>query len=103
MGATRTVSVHYHHEDGRWWAESADVPEFVAGALTLGETRQLVREGLALTLGEPVRLIEYRMLLEREHTTFLFGPPDWRPRPMHPLVWVCASQPFSVSTTCVHN
>lgn len=44
------IRVTYYHEDGTWWAESADVPGFTAVADALPELRQLVREGLMFHL-----------------------------------------------------
>jgi predicted RNase H-like HicB family nuclease len=41
------ITVTYHFEDGTWWAESDDVPGFFAAGQSVGETRQLVRSGLA--------------------------------------------------------
>ncbi len=54
----RTVTVVYHFEDGSWWAESDEVPGFVAGADTFEEARARVREGLEFDLGEPVGVDE---------------------------------------------
>jgi predicted RNase H-like HicB family nuclease len=54
----RTVTVIYHFEDGAWWAESTELPGFVAGAETFDETRNRVREGLEFDLGEPVEVDE---------------------------------------------
>lgn len=52
------VSVVFHHEDGKWWAEAPDVPDYVAGANTLDELRTLVKEGLEFHLGRPVDIVE---------------------------------------------
>lgn len=52
------VSVVFHHEDGKWWAEAPDVPDYVAGANTLDELRILVKEGLEFHLGRPVEIVE---------------------------------------------
>lgn len=51
----------YHHEDGSWWAESPDVPGFVAAGDTVGEVRALVREGVPFHLelsADDVELVE---------------------------------------------
>lgn len=32
-----TVTVLYHFDDGLWWAESPEVPEFSGGGDTLAE------------------------------------------------------------------
>lgn len=45
-----TVRVEYHCEADQWWADSVDVEGWVAGAETLEETRDLVKEGLAFFL-----------------------------------------------------
>lgn len=52
------VSVVFHHEDGRWWAEAPDVPDYVAGANTLDELRALVKEGLEFRLERRVDIME---------------------------------------------
>jgi len=46
----RTVRVQYHHEPEGWWAESDDVPGFVAAGATVREVRELVREGIPFYL-----------------------------------------------------
>ena len=45
-----TVDVVYHHESGSWWADSGDVPGFVAAGRTLEEVRALVKEGIPFFL-----------------------------------------------------
>ncbi|MGH3802178.1 MAG: type II toxin-antitoxin system HicB family antitoxin [Pseudonocardiaceae bacterium] len=52
------VSVLFHHEDGKWWAEAPDVPDYVAGANTLNELKTLVREGLEFRLERRVEIVE---------------------------------------------
>lgn len=52
------ISVVFHHEDGKWWAEAPDVPDYVAGADTLDELRTLVKEGLEFHLERPVDIVE---------------------------------------------
>lgn len=54
----RTVTVTYHFEDDRWWAETDDLPEFVAGADTFESARGLVQEGLEFNLDEAVEVDE---------------------------------------------
>ncbi|CAL8978671.1 hypothetical protein CELL_02935 [Cellulomonas sp. T2.31MG-18] len=44
------VTVHYHEEDGSWWADSPDVAGFTAVGHTLTEVRQLVQEGIPFYL-----------------------------------------------------
>jgi len=69
----RTVAVVYHLEDGCWWAESDDVPGFVAGADTFDETRARVHEGLEFELGEPVEVdgrFDDAAMGARRQTTF---------------------------------
>lgn len=46
-----TVRVTYHHEEGMWWAESADVAGFSATAESLSDLRGLVKQGLEFHLG----------------------------------------------------
>jgi predicted RNase H-like HicB family nuclease len=52
------VSVVFRHEDGKWWAEAPDVPDYVAGADTIGELRALVKEGLEFRLERRVDIVE---------------------------------------------
>ncbi|MFT9007946.1 MAG: hypothetical protein ABF489_00390 [Bifidobacterium sp.] len=55
----KDVTIVYHHEDGVWWAESAEVPEFSAAADTFGEIRKLALEGIDFTLdGTPTSIRE---------------------------------------------
>lgn len=53
-----TVTVTYHYEDGLWWADSPDVPEFSGGGGTFVEAQAMAREGLAFALDGPVDLDE---------------------------------------------
>lgn len=56
-----TVRVEYHHEPDGWWADSPDVPGYVAAGDSLHEVRQLVREGLPFYLEqEAVEILESR-------------------------------------------
>jgi predicted RNase H-like HicB family nuclease len=45
-----SVQVEYHVEGGAWWADSPDIPGFVALGDTLHEVRGLVREGVPFYL-----------------------------------------------------
>jgi predicted RNase H-like HicB family nuclease len=45
-----SVRVHYHYEDGVWWADSPDVEGFYAGGDTYGETRAHVEQALPWAL-----------------------------------------------------
>lgn len=48
-----SVDVIYHREpDGAWWADSPQVPGFVAGGDSLAEVRELVREGIPFYLND---------------------------------------------------
>ncbi len=54
-----TVRVDYHREGEQWWADSVDVPGWVAGADTLEETRNMVTEGLPFLLeDDDVEILE---------------------------------------------
>jgi predicted RNase H-like HicB family nuclease len=44
------IRVIHHYEDGRWWAESPDVPEWFAAAETYAEAHQLAQEGIPFAL-----------------------------------------------------
>lgn len=61
------VRMVFHFEDGSWWADSEDVPGYYAGAGTLKELRERVREGLEFHLEEPVEISEE--LIEMVSTT----------------------------------
>lgn len=52
------VGVTYHFEDGLWWAESDDAPGYYAGADTLEQLRQDVREGLEFHFEDSVEVSE---------------------------------------------
>ena len=52
------VTVVYHYEDGLWWAESPEVPEFSGGGNTYVEAQAAARDGLAFALEHPVVLDE---------------------------------------------
>ena len=55
----RRVTVTYHHEDGSWWADSADVAGLSAVADSFSDLHTMVAEGLSFYLdGEPHQLIE---------------------------------------------
>jgi predicted RNase H-like HicB family nuclease len=54
----RTLTVVFHYEDGSWWAETDEVPGFVAGASTFQEARTLAREGLEFEFDDEVELDE---------------------------------------------
>ncbi len=73
-----TVTVVYHFEDGLWWAESPEVPEFSGGGDTFAEARTMAREGLAFALGHDVDLDERfdeaaRAALQRGMSVQAFG------------------------------
>ena len=40
------ASLRWHYEDGAWWAESPEFPEWIAGASSLDEARILAHDGL---------------------------------------------------------
>jgi predicted RNase H-like HicB family nuclease len=52
------IAVVFHYEDGKWWAEAPDVPDYVAWADTFDELRALVEEGLEFRLERPVEIVE---------------------------------------------
>lgn len=55
----RQVTVQLHREsDGSWWADTPDLPGYTAADPELDGLRQLLLEGLAEFLGEPVVLKE---------------------------------------------
>jgi hypothetical protein len=58
MNGVRTVRVIYHEEEGSWWAESPDVPDWTGGGATYEEVRKLAEEAATIpwALGDGVRL-----------------------------------------------
>lgn len=45
-GSPDAASLRWHYEDGTWWAESPEYPEWVGGADSLDEARLLAHGGL---------------------------------------------------------
>jgi predicted RNase H-like HicB family nuclease len=78
---TTSVDVTYHVEpDGTWWADSPDVPGFVAGGETLAEVRQLVFEGIPFYLDtQDVDIREAQEGSARLDLTFEMRVADWAP------------------------
>lgn len=58
MGGTRRVRVIYHTEPEGTWAESPDVPGYLATVRDLNTLRRSVAEGIALFLAVPIGDIE---------------------------------------------
>lgn len=52
------VRVVYHFEDGSWWADSEDAPGYYAGAATLEQLRERVREGLEFHFEDSVEVTD---------------------------------------------
>ena len=44
------IRIIHHHEQGRWWSESPDLPEWFAAADTYAEAHRLAEEGVRFTL-----------------------------------------------------
>ena len=44
------IRVIHHYEDGSWWAESPDVPEWTAAADTYEDAHRLAEEGIRFAL-----------------------------------------------------
>lgn len=40
------ATIRWHYEDGTWWAESPEFPEWSGGAESLDEARALAHSGL---------------------------------------------------------
>lgn len=53
------IRVIHHYEDGHWWAESPDVPEWFAAAETYAESHQLAQEGIPFALERSNVTIEH--------------------------------------------
>ncbi len=53
------IRVIHHNEDGRWWAESPDVPEWFATADTYRETHQLAEDGIRFAVDRDDVAIEH--------------------------------------------
>ena len=45
-GTVSKASLRWHYEDGTWWAESPEFPEWSGGAESLDEARLLAHGGL---------------------------------------------------------
>ncbi|MGH3548405.1 MAG: type II toxin-antitoxin system HicB family antitoxin [Pseudonocardiaceae bacterium] len=52
------IAVVFHYDNGSWWAEAPDVPDYVAWADTFDELRLLVQEGLEFRLERRVNIVE---------------------------------------------
>lgn len=48
----KRISVHYHEDDGAWWADSPDIDGWTAAADTLTELRTIVAEGVEFFVGD---------------------------------------------------
>jgi predicted RNase H-like HicB family nuclease len=81
MAMTVLVDVTYHEEpDGAWWADSPQVPGFVAGGDSLSEVRQLVAEGVPFYLDtQDVDIREAREGGARLDVTFDMIVAAWAP------------------------
>jgi predicted RNase H-like HicB family nuclease len=53
------IRVIHHVEDGLWWAESPDVPRWLAAGGTFEETRQLAEEGVRFALERDDLVVEH--------------------------------------------
>lgn len=51
-----TVRIIYHHEGGRWWAESPDVDRWYAAGDTYAEVVKLAEEGIPFALEHEAKL-----------------------------------------------
>ena len=49
------LAVQYHDEDGCWWAESVDMPGWIAAADSREELTALVTEAIPFFAGTPKR------------------------------------------------
>jgi predicted RNase H-like HicB family nuclease len=54
----RSVSIHYHVEDGSWWAESPELTGWTAAGDSLEEVRDQALSGAKHFAGEPVAISE---------------------------------------------
>ena len=57
----QTIRVIHHCEDGVWWAESPEVPNWTAGGDTFEESRQLTEEGIRFALARDDVVLEHFM------------------------------------------
>lgn len=53
------IRVIHHRENGSWWAESPDVPEWFAAADTYREIRQLAEDGVRFALDRDDIAVEH--------------------------------------------
>lgn len=76
---TVVVDVTYHEElDGAWWADSPQVPGFIAGGDSLTEVRQLVAEGVPFYLDTEEK-VDIREALARLDVAFDLIVASWSP------------------------
>ena len=50
------VAMDYHHEPEGWWADSDDLPGFLAAGATFDEVRELAHSGAEFYLERPVEV-----------------------------------------------
>lgn len=53
------IRVIHHNQDGRWWAESPDAPEWFAAAEGYKEAHRLAEEGVRFALGRNDVTVEH--------------------------------------------
>lgn len=54
-----TVRVIHHLEDGVWWAESPDIPQWTGGGDSYDESHRLAEEGVRFALERDDVTIEH--------------------------------------------
>jgi predicted RNase H-like HicB family nuclease len=58
MADVKVVRLLFHEDEGSWWADSPDLPGFMAAADTFEEVRAMAGEGAAFFAGEVVAITE---------------------------------------------
>jgi len=53
------VVMDYHREPEGWWAESSDLPGFLAAGATFAEVRELAHSGAEFYLERPVEVEDH--------------------------------------------
>lgn len=67
----RQITVHFHNENGMWWAESPALPGFSSAADSLEELRRLTRDGVDFALnGIPHLILEISEFPDQTEQSF---------------------------------
>lgn len=92
------ITVIYHSDEGRWWADSSGVPGWTAAADTLDELRPLIEDGVRFALDDASDVIVEHRLEPRAAVVFNFvtGQPA-----TNPDVWSSVAPDAAIPTLAV--